>query len=91
MRAVKSTIVMCGKLKCELGDSYHEDQITLRALCDVDMPEVLKDDLPLFEIIMTDFILHMVRFGRKKSKQLSMAVDNNLMWSHLRVLDCYLH
>merc|ERR1719305_1470863 len=54
MRAVKSTIEMCGKLKREMGDSYQEDQITLRALRDVNVPKFLKDDLPLFENIITD-------------------------------------
>lgn len=53
MRAVKSTIEMCGKLKRELGD-LPEDQITLRALRDVNVPKFLKDDLPLFENIITD-------------------------------------
>jgi dynein heavy chain len=54
MRAVKSTIEMCGKLKREVGDSYQEDQITLRALRDVNVPKFLKDDLPLFENIISD-------------------------------------
>eukprot|EP00928_Gymnodinium_smaydae_P008329 TRINITY_DN13035_c1_g3_i1.p1 TRINITY_DN13035_c1_g3~~TRINITY_DN13035_c1_g3_i1.p1 ORF type:complete len:2552 (-),score=764.33 TRINITY_DN13035_c1_g3_i1:28-7683(-) len=54
MRAVKSTIEMCGKLKREMGDSYQEDQITLRALRDVNVPKFLKDDLPLFENIIED-------------------------------------
>jgi len=47
MRAVISTIEMCGKLKREVGD-LPEDQITLRALRAVNVPK-LKDDLPLFE------------------------------------------
>jgi dynein heavy chain len=54
MRAVKSTIEMCGKLKREVGDSYQEDQITLRALRDVNVPKFLKDDLPLFDNIISD-------------------------------------
>jgi len=53
MRAVKSTIEMCGKLKREVGD-LPEDQITLRALRDVNVPKFLKDDLPLFENIICD-------------------------------------
>jgi len=53
MRAVKSTIEMCGKLKREVGD-LPEDQITLRALRDVNVPKFLKDDLPLFENIISD-------------------------------------
>jgi len=54
MRAVKSTIEMCGKLYREVGDSMAEDQITLRALRDVNVPKFLKDDLPLFENIISD-------------------------------------
>ncbi|CAE8610871.1 unnamed protein product [Polarella glacialis] len=53
MRAVKSTIEMCGKLKREVGE-LPEDQITLRALRDVNVPKFLKDDLPLFENIICD-------------------------------------
>lgn len=45
MRAVKSTIEMCGKLYREVGDSLAEDQITLRALRDVNVPKFLKDDV----------------------------------------------
>merc|ERR1719238_2214515 len=54
MRAVKSTVEMCGKLKREVGDSYQEDQITLRALRDVNVPKFLEADLPLFENIISD-------------------------------------
>jgi len=54
MRAVKSTIEMCGKLKREVKDTMQEDQITLRALRDVNVPKFLKDDLPLFENIISD-------------------------------------
>eukprot|EP00971_Amphidinium_carterae_P275129 5459067-Amphidinium_carterae.1 len=69
MRAVKSTIEMCGKLQCEFGDAYHVDQISLRVLRDVDVLKFLKDDLTLFEIILTDFILHMVWFVRNETKE----------------------
>jgi dynein heavy chain len=54
MRAVKSTIEAGGKLKRDLGETWGEDQITLRALRDVNVPKFLKDDLPLFENIITD-------------------------------------
>jgi len=54
MRAVKTTIEMCGKLKRELGAVLQEDQITLRALRDVNVPKFLADDLPLFENIISD-------------------------------------
>eukprot|EP00971_Amphidinium_carterae_P034304 675340-Amphidinium_carterae.1 len=40
---------------------------------------------------MTDFSLHMALFVRKKTKALSMTLDTNLMCSHFRLLDCYLH
>merc|ERR1719261_958108 len=54
MRAVKSTIEAGGMLKRDVGESWGEDQITLRALLDVNVPKFLKDDLPLFENIITD-------------------------------------
>merc|ERR1719393_475854 len=54
MRAVKSTIEACGLLKRIRGDEWAEDQIALSALRDVNVPKFLKDDLPLFENIITD-------------------------------------
>ena len=54
MRAVKTTIEACGLLKRDLGEAVPEDQIVLRALLDVNVPKFLKDDLPLFENIMSD-------------------------------------
>ena len=53
MRAVKSTVEACGILKRE-GGNVAEDQLVLRALRDVNVPKFLKDDLPLFENIISD-------------------------------------
>merc|ERR1719253_1433058 len=54
MRAVKSTIEAGGMLKRDVGETWGEDQITLRALLDVNVPKFLKDDLPLFQNIILD-------------------------------------
>merc|ERR1719191_768781 len=61
MRAVKSTIEACGLLKRPVGHELAEDQITLRALRDVNVPKFLNDDLPLFENIISDLFPDTVR------------------------------
>jgi dynein heavy chain len=53
MRAVRSVINAAGILK-ERDQDMEEDQLLLRALRDVNVPKFLKDDLPLFENIITD-------------------------------------
>jgi dynein heavy chain len=81
MRAVKSTIEMCGKLKREVGD-LPEDQITLRALRDVNVPKFLKDDLPLFENIILDLFPDtdrpVVEYGNLMPMMEQVGKDQNL-------------
>merc|ERR550514_36665 len=53
MRAVKTVIEAAGLNKRKYPDQS-ESQILLRALLDVNVPKFLKDDLPLYDNIMSD-------------------------------------
>lgn len=59
MRAVKTVIAVAGNLKRE-RPNMEEKQIVLRALRDVNVPKFLKDDLKLFNGIVSDLFPRMV-------------------------------
>jgi dynein heavy chain len=53
MRAVKSVLVMAGRLK-RLDPNMVEDVTLIRALRDSNIPKFLAHDIPLFEAILKD-------------------------------------
>ncbi|XP_024940673.1 dynein heavy chain 1, axonemal [Cephus cinctus] len=59
MRAVKTVIAVAGNLKREQRN-MEEQQICLRALRDVNVPKFLKDDLKLFNGIVSDLFPKLV-------------------------------
>ena len=59
MRAVKTVIAVAGNLKRE-RPMMNERQIVLRALRDVNVPKFLRDDLKLFNGIVSDLFPKMV-------------------------------
>lgn len=81
MRAVKSVINAAGLLKREDPD-MPEDQLLLRALRDVNLPKFLKDDLPLFENIISDLFPGVkkpeIDLGRLMDQLVQSCKDCNL-------------
>ena len=53
MRAVKSVLVMAGSLK-RSEPELPEETTLIRAMIDSNVPKFLKDDLPLFNAIVSD-------------------------------------
>jgi len=53
MRAVRSTINAAGILKRQNPDAP-ENELVLKAVVDINLPKFLKNDLPLFENILSD-------------------------------------
>lgn len=53
MRAVKSVLVMAGALK-RADKTANEDEVLIRAMKNSNMPKFLKEDLPLFEALISD-------------------------------------
>lgn len=57
MRAVKSVLVMAGSLKRADKESS-EEEVLIKAMRNSNIPKFLKEDLPLFEALISDLFPH---------------------------------
>ena len=55
MRAVKSVLTMAGQLK-RANPKVPEDVVLIKAMKNSNVPKFLKEDLPLFNAIITDLL-----------------------------------
>ena len=82
MRAVKSVLVMAGKLKRADPDMV-EDVTLIRALRDSNIPKFLAPDIPLFEAILRDLfpgvVVPAIDYGDVKKYIESAKVTTNTM------------
>ena len=81
MRAVKSVLVMAGKLK-RVDPNMVEDVTLIRALRDSNIPKFLYPDIPLFEAILRDLfpgvIVPVIDYGSVQEYIEKKLVENNL-------------
>ena len=79
MRAVKSVLVMAGKLRRK-DDTVPEDILLIRAMRDSNVPKFLEQDLPLFRGIIKDLFptvtVPFIDYGKLQS-QIEIELRNN--------------
>ncbi len=75
MRAVKSVLVMAGKLKQEEPEE-DETNLLIRALRGSNIPKFLKDDLPLFNALIQD-LFPLIEIPDSENKELMEQVEND--------------
>lgn len=85
MRAVKSVLVMAGKLRRK-DDSVPEEELLIRAMRDSNVPKFLEHDLPLFRGIINDLFPGVV-FEDKQNELLVNAINNQLRKENLQLVD----
>jgi dynein heavy chain len=82
MRAVKSVLVMAGKLR-RADSETPEDILLIRAMRDSNVPKFLSDDLPLFSGIITDLfpgvVVPHIDYGK-----LEVEIKNQLRMNKLQ-------
>ncbi|GLV39944.1 Dynein heavy chain at 36C [Carabus blaptoides fortunei] len=87
MRAVKTVIAVAGNLKREKPD-MDERQIVLRALRDVNVPKFLKDDLKLFNGIVSDLFPRMEELAVDYG-DLELSIRSSCKYMGLEDVDDY--
>lgn len=93
MRAVKTVIAVAGNLKREKPE-MDERQIVLRAIRDVNVPKFLKDDLKLFNGIVSDLFPKMVEeavdYGALETSIRTCLIESGLEDVNGDILNFYL-
>jgi dynein heavy chain len=83
MRAVKSVLVMAGKLRRE-DSGGAENIVLIRAMRDSNVPKFLEHDLPLFDGIVDDLfpgvVVPFIDYGK-----LQVAIENQLRLAKFQV------
>lgn len=85
MRAVKSVLVMAGKLRRK-NPNEPEDQLLIRAMRDSNVPKFLEHDLPLFRGIIKD-LFPSSKDPDNKNELLFSAIEKNLKKQNLQVVE----
>ena len=81
MRAVKAILTMAGKLKREFPDE-EEDLLIIRAMCDVNIPKFLTNDITLFNAIVQD-LFPGKKLKKEEDKEFSKGILDIIEKMHL--------
>jgi len=85
LRAIKSVLIVAGKLKRD-DRQRPEDQVLMRALRDFNMPKIVTDDVPVFMGLIGKRQINVTKIGYRGNKfkksygKKSLLVHHILRW-----------
>ena len=89
MRALKSVLVMAGKLKRQF-DELPEDIVLMRALRDMNLPKFIYEDVPLFMGLISD-LFPGLDCPRVRYESFNQACEVDLTENKYQLIDCLLY